>query len=186
MATRTITVPKDKFINVGAGPLLISSATVGTVYCVASATQPAATDVGHPCGSEYDVWSLPFTSSQTIWCRAKDEPETIIVSDIDTATSTGAGGGTGSGTVTSVGLNLPAEFTVTNSPVRLSGTLTGAWKNVAAGSVFAGPTTGAAAAPTFRPISTADFSLTQTQRLLGRNAAGAGPAEEVSAPQLLD
>lgn len=33
----------------------------------------------------------------------------------------------GAGTVTSVGLSLPAEFTVTNSPVTSSGTLTATW-----------------------------------------------------------
>ena len=33
----------------------------------------------------------------------------------------------GAGTVTSVGLSLPAEFTVTNSPVTTSGTLTATW-----------------------------------------------------------
>lgn len=34
---------------------------------------------------------------------------------------------TGTGTVSSVGLALPADFTVTNSPVTSTGTLTGAW-----------------------------------------------------------
>ncbi|MFD2248964.1 hypothetical protein FHS82_001081 [Pseudochelatococcus lubricantis] len=38
-----------------------------------------------------------------------------------------AGSGGAGGTVTSVGLSLPAGFTVTGSPVTASGTLTGAW-----------------------------------------------------------
>jgi hypothetical protein len=38
-----------------------------------------------------------------------------------------------SGTVTSVGLALPADFTVTNSPVTVAGTLTGAWVNTPTG-----------------------------------------------------
>lgn len=41
-----------------------------------------------------------------------------------TSTGTACGSGGGSGTVTSVGLSLPAAFTVTNSPVTTSGTLT--------------------------------------------------------------
>lgn len=63
----------------------------------------------------------------------------------------------GTGTVTSVGLALPAIFTVSNSPVTTSGTLTGTLATQAANLVWAGPTTGAAAAPTFRALVTADF-----------------------------
>jgi hypothetical protein len=62
-----------------------------------------------------------------------------------------------SGTVTSVGLSLPAQFTVTNSPVTSSGTLTGAWNTQTANYVLAGPTTGAAAVPTFRALVAADI-----------------------------
>jgi hypothetical protein len=62
-----------------------------------------------------------------------------------------------SGTVTSVGLSLPAQFTVTNSPVTSSGTLTGSWNNQTANFVLAGPTTGAAAAPTFRALVSGDI-----------------------------
>jgi hypothetical protein len=62
-----------------------------------------------------------------------------------------------SGTVTSVGLSMPAQFTVTNSPVTSSGTLTASWNTQTANSVLAGPTTGAAAAPTFRALTTADI-----------------------------
>lgn len=54
----------------------------------------------------------------------------------------------GTGTVTSVGLALPAMFTVTNSPVTTSGTLTGTLANQAAASWF-GNATGGAAAPAF-------------------------------------
>ena len=61
------------------------------------------------------------------------------------------------GTVTSVGLSMPTQFTVTNSPVTTSGTLTAAWQNQAAGHVLIGPTSGAAAAPAFRALGTADL-----------------------------
>ena len=69
---------------------------------------------------------------------------------------TAIGAGTGGGTVTSVGLSLPAEFTISNSPVTGSGTLTGAWANQTANYVFAGPAAGAAAAPGFRALVAAD------------------------------
>lgn len=62
----------------------------------------------------------------------------------------------GAGTVTSVGLALPAEFTISNSPVTGSGTLTAAWANATANYVFAGPTTGSPGTPSFRALVAAD------------------------------
>lgn len=69
-----------------------------------------------------------------------------------TLTSTGSGG-----TVTSVGLSLPSFITVTNSPVTTTGTLTGTLATQVANTIFAGPTTGADAAPTFRAMVAADL-----------------------------
>ena len=69
-------------------------------------------------------------------------------------------GGSGSGTVTSVGLNLPAIFSVTNSPVTTSGTLTGTLVTQSANLFLAGPTTGSAAIPTFRALVAADLPNT--------------------------
>jgi len=63
----------------------------------------------------------------------------------------------GSGSVTSVGLSMPGIFGVSGSPVTTSGTLTASLNTQAANLVFAGPTTGAAAAPTFRPLVAADI-----------------------------
>jgi hypothetical protein len=60
------------------------------------------------------------------------------------------------GTVTSVGLSLPAQFTVTGSPVTGSGTLTGAWASQTANLVFASPN-GSTGVPTFRSLVTADI-----------------------------
>src|SRR5277367_6641130 len=58
----------------------------------------------------------------------------------------------GGGSVTSVALTAPAEFTVTGSPVTGAGTIaiTKAVEN--ANTVWAGPTSGAAAAPGFRAL----------------------------------
>jgi hypothetical protein len=71
----------------------------------------------------------------------------------------GSGAGGGSGTVTSVGLSLPPFITVTGSPVSTSGTLTGTLATQTANTVFAGPTSGSAAAPTFRPLVAADLPV---------------------------
>jgi hypothetical protein len=70
---------------------------------------------------------------------------------------TGLGYTTNTGTVTSVGLALPNIFSVSDSPVTTSGTLTGALANQNANIVFAGPGTGSAAAPTFRALVANDI-----------------------------
>lgn len=72
------------------------------------------------------------------------------------ATGSGGGGG-GTGTVTSVGLSMPAEFTVTGSPVMVTGTLGAAKASQAANQVYAGPGSGASAAPVFRTLLQADM-----------------------------
>jgi len=64
---------------------------------------------------------------------------------------------TGGGTVTSVGLAAPTEFTVSGSPVTTSGTLTFEKATQSANRVWAGPTSGAAAQPTFRALVAADL-----------------------------
>lgn len=63
----------------------------------------------------------------------------------------------GTGTVTSVGLSLPSIITVTGSPVTTTGTLTGTLATQSANRVWAGPTSGSAAAPTFRSLVAADL-----------------------------
>lgn len=63
----------------------------------------------------------------------------------------------GSGTVTSVGLSMPGIFSVSGSPVTGAGTLTATLANQSANQVWAGPTTGAAAAPAFRALVGADL-----------------------------
>lgn len=67
--------------------------------------------------------------------------------------------GGGSGSVTSVGLSLPALFSVSGSPVTTSGTLTASLATQAANLVWAGPTSGSAAAPTFRALVQADLPV---------------------------
>lgn len=72
-------------------------------------------------------------------------------------TLTIAATGGGSGTVTSVALSLPAIFNVSGSPVTTSGTLTGTLANQNANLIFSGPSSGGAAAPTFRSLVSADI-----------------------------
>ena len=64
---------------------------------------------------------------------------------------------TSTGTVTSVALALPSIMEVSGSPVTTSGTLTGTLTTQAVNVIFAGPSSGAAAVPTFRALTTADI-----------------------------
>jgi hypothetical protein len=60
------------------------------------------------------------------------------------------------GSVASVGLSLPSMFTVANSPVTTTGTLTATLASQTANTVLAAPN-GAAGAPTFRTLVSADI-----------------------------
>ena len=64
--------------------------------------------------------------------------------------------GAGLGTVTSVGLTLPNIFTVTNSPVTTTGSLTATLASQSANRLFASPN-GSAGQPTFRSLVAADL-----------------------------
>lgn len=68
-----------------------------------------------------------------------------------------AASGGGTGTVTSVALTMPTEFSVSGSPITTSGTLAVTKANESANLVYAGPSSGAAAAPTFRSLANADL-----------------------------
>lgn len=63
------------------------------------------------------------------------------------------------GTVTSVGLSMPATFSVASSPVTGAGTLTVTWNTQTAAYVLAGPASGGAAAPTFRLLTGTDLPV---------------------------
>lgn len=93
---------------------------------------------------------------------AGDPEEIILGTNLSMAgTTLNAAGGGGSGTVTSVDLTMPsAIFDVAGNPVTTSGTLAVTLDNQSANLVFAGPSTGAAAAPTFRALTAADLPVT--------------------------
>lgn len=82
------------------------------------------------------------------------------------------------GTVTSVGLSLPTDvFDVAGSPVTGSGTFTVTLDTQTANTVWAGPTTGSPATPTFRALALADlpagYDTNQTITLSG-DVTGSG------------
>ena len=79
-----------------------------------------------------------------------------LLQAISDATS---GGGGGSGTVTSVGLSMPAEFTVSSSPVTTSGTIGVTKATQTANQVYAAPD-GSNGQPLFRALVTDDMPET--------------------------
>jgi hypothetical protein len=84
---------------------------------------------------------------------------------------TDGGAPSGGGSVTSVAMTVPAELSVAGSPVTTSGTLAVTWATESANKVFAGPTTGAAATPTFRSLVAADVAAITGLTLLEQHTA---------------
>jgi len=93
------------------------------------------------------------------------------------------GGSVGSGSVTSVGLTLPPQFSVSGSPVTSSGTLSAGWANQNANQVLAGPASGGSAAPGFRSLTAADLpsagSASQGAIQLAQDLGGSASAPKV-------
>lgn len=84
------------------------------------------------------------------------------------------GGGSGTGTVTSVAFadaSTTPIYTITGSPVTTAGTLTQTLSTQTANHIFAGPSTGSPAQPTFRSLVAADIPtpLTTAGDLLYEN-----------------
>ncbi len=81
--------------------------------------------------------------------------------------------GIGSGSVTSVALTAPAEFSVAGSPITTSGTLAITKATQSANLVYAGPSSGSAAAPTFRALVASDVPGLSYWSLTGNSGSGA-------------
>jgi hypothetical protein len=101
--------------------------------------------------------------------------------------SLSGGGGGGSGTVTSVDATVPSILTITGNPITTSGTLAFGLATEAANKLFAGPTSGSDATPTFRTMVAADVpnslitlakiaNAAANSKLLGSGASGSGSA----------
>ncbi len=86
-----------------------------------------------------------------------DAGHALIADVLFDALAIGAQEPGGLGTVTSVALTVPAEFSVSGSPITGAGTLAVTKANESANTVWAGPTSGSAAAPTFRALVAADI-----------------------------
>lgn len=101
----------------------------------------------------------------TVTNASTSSTNTVLVSSIApgdnpsvTNTTGGISPGWGTvGTVTSVAISAPAEFTVSGSPITSSGTLAISKSNQMATTFYSGPSSGVAAAPSFRALQLSDF-----------------------------
>lgn len=110
----------------------------------------------------------------------------IVLTNLDTINAGYLAAGIG--TVTSVGLSMPGQFIVSNSPVTGAGTLTATWATQPANNVLAGPASGSPAAPAFRLLGENDIpahdytkvtGITPV-RLLGRYSSPTGAAQLIT------
>lgn len=92
----------------------------------------------------------------------------------------------GTGTVTSVALQAPTSvFSVSGSPITVSGTLTLALQTQAARTVWAGPTSGMPdAAPAFRTLQLVDLPALTASRVVATDGSGTLTASPVTSTEL--
>ena len=155
------------FTAAGTSGQVLTSAGAG-VPTWATPTTGTVTSVGLAMPAQFAVTNSPVTTSGTLTAAWTTQSANVLLA----GPTSGAGAVPtfralttadlpalpyGTGTVTSVGLSLPSIIAVTNSPVTTSGTLTGTLTTQSVNSIFAGPSSGAAAAPTFRALVTADI-----------------------------
>ena len=133
----------------GAGTLAVAWNTEAANLVLAG---PSSGSAAVPIFRALAAADLPL-ATLSAFGAVKPDGTTITISG-GVISSSGGGGG-----VTSVGLSLPADFTVSGSPVTTSGTLTAVWANESAHVVHAGPASGGAAAPTWRALVAADLPV---------------------------
>jgi hypothetical protein len=126
----------------GAGPVQLGGDIGGTsVKPIVIGLQGKAVSAALPTNGQVLAWS----STNNDW-----EPKTAAA-----------------GSVTSVGLAMPPEFTVTGSPVTAAGTLTAAKASQNANTFWGGPASGAPAAPVFRALAAADIPASSSISVKG-------------------
>ena len=96
----------------------------------------------------------------------------VLVANASAADGVEWGSVSGTGTVVSVGLDMPSEFTVANTPVTSAGNLTVSWASETANYILAAPN-GSNGTPTFRSMVAADVpTLNQNTTGTANNVTG--------------
>jgi hypothetical protein len=180
-----------KLLKAGTNVTLVETST--SIQINASGGGGGVTSVAFDTGSPsiFDVSGSPITSSGTITLSLDNQTAATFLggpvsgaaatptfralasSDIPIIPSSKVTGLT-NGTVTSVDLSTPAIFSVSGNPVTTSGTLAIALVAQGSSRVWAGPTSGADANPTFRALVEADIPQLSLSKVT--NAAPADSA----------
>ena len=166
-------VDKTLWYGVGTGG---AGGTATTIECIGGVG--GFVDLGTTqtiTGGKTFSGSVALGSSATATTPATSDNTTTVAT---TAYVKAQGYGTGS--VSSVGLSLPAIFTVSGSPVTGSGTLSATLASQTANQVWAAPN-GTAGSPTFRALVAADIPNLDTSKLttgtLGIARGGTGSTD---------
>jgi hypothetical protein len=125
--TRTLNIPQYTFTETTFGT--VTSVSAGNGMNFSTITSTGSVVLGTPSSTTLSSTNAVTTNSHTHAFVPGGTSSQVILGDATLGTYY-------TGTVTSVGLSLPAEFSVTNSPVTSSGTLTGSWANQSAFTVF--------------------------------------------------
>jgi hypothetical protein len=131
------------------GTVDVANGGTGATTAAGARTNLGATTLGS------NIFTIVNPSAIT-FPRFNADNTVSSLSAADFRAAIGAGTSTATGTVTSVGLSLPSIFTVTNSPVTTSGTLTATLATQTANTFLAAPN-GSSGAPTFRAIVAGDI-----------------------------
>ncbi len=134
-----------------------------------SGASAGVSSVGLSMPAEFQVDGSPVTSAGILAVTKTSQSAHFVYigptsgSGVPTfralANSDMPGTGPGSGTVTSVAMTVPAEFSITGSPITTSGTLAIGKQVQSAHAAWLGPTSGGASTPTFRPIIPSDLPV---------------------------
>lgn len=139
----------------------------------------ACSVIGVSSNADGDAASIQATTNNRVLARVSNAltwtqitPAMISATGTPSSTTVFRGDGTWATYVSSVGLSLPSIFSVSGSPVTGSGTLTASLATQSANRVWAGPSSGSAAAPTFRALAVADLPDT-LERMVSAQAPAA-------------
>lgn len=140
--------------------------TAWTPLADENTTYSAGTGLSLSVGNQFSannttaLWNANQLQGKSISSTAPTASQLLQFNGTEWVPATIASGGT----VTSVGLTMPTQFSVSNSPVTGSGNITVALANQNANTIFAAPD-GSTGVPTFRALLASDIPNLSTDKL---------------------